>query len=116
MDFPELNHPQRGYRFYPERDAIPELYETEDVPLAQKVVHEHFFVRGGTGEWHVFEVESSSATSCIAFAMCDLGTPELGYVDLVALESLRIDRPGLPPIVVERDVNWQPRPWSKVER
>lgn len=117
--FPEINREVRGHRFYPtdtERESIPALYATEDVALRDKIAHARYFVRGGFGEWYIFELEQRDETRQLAFGMCDLGyTAELGYVDLIALESLRVERPDGSIAIVERDTDWTPRPWSEVE-
>ena len=115
--FPEVNRELRGHHFYPtdaERASIPALYETEDVPLRDKFVYARYFVRNGVGEWHLFELEDGDITRRLAFAMCDLGYAELGYVDIIALESLRVERPDGSIAIVERDVDFTPRPWSEV--
>lgn len=116
--FPEINRELRGHAFYPtdtQREVIPSLYETEDVPLRDKVAHARYFVRNGFGEWYVFELEQGDNTRQLAFGMCDLGyTAELGYVDLIALESLRVERPDGSLAIVERDLDWKPRAWSEV--
>lgn len=117
MSFPELNREIRGHDFYPANlDTIPALYETEGKPLGDKIVHARYFVRGGTGEWLIFEIERDTDVQALAFAWCDLGFGEFGYVDLVALESVLIDRPSGAPALVERDLDWTPRPWREVER
>ncbi len=119
--FPEINRELRELRehaFYPtdaERESIPSLYETEDVPLDDKIVHARYFVRNGVGEWYIFELEQGDETRRLAFAMCDLGYAELGYVDLIALESLRVELSDGSVAIVERDFAWKPRPWSEVE-
>lgn len=118
MTFSEINRHERGHTFYPtdaERTAIPDLYESEDTALGDKVVHAHFFTRGGVGEWWVMELERGNETAQSAFGFADLGYREAGYFDLVALESLRIERPGYPPVIIERDLHWTPRPWSEVK-
>lgn len=118
MTFPELNRDKRGHDFYPsdaERATYPDLYETEDVPLESKQIVAHFFTRGGVGEWWVVELERGNETALTAFGFADLGYREAGYFDLVALESLRIERAGQPDIVIERDLHWTPRPWSDVQ-
>lgn len=42
----------------------------------------------GIGTWLLTEVEAEDPT--IAFGLCDLGYPELGYVSLTELEELRL--------------------------
>ena len=119
MTFPEINRELRGHIFYPtpeERAAIPDLYATEESSFENKIVHARYSTRGGVGEWWLMELEhASDDTQMLAFGFADLGHREAGYFDLVALESLLIERPfGEPPIIIERDLDWTPRPWSEV--
>lgn len=119
MTFPELNRAARGHDFYPsdaERASYPDLYETKEVPLESKQIVAHFFTRGGVGEWWLVELERGNETALTGFGFADLGDLEAGYFDLVALESLRIERDGRPTIIIERDLHWTPRPWSQVKR
>lgn len=115
--FPEINRDLRDHPFYPSADeTIPALYATEDVPLDQKLVFAHYYVRGGTGDWFVMELDRSDSTQALAFGWGEITNGELGYFDLIALESLRIERPGASPVIVVRDTDWTPRPWSEVGR
>ena len=115
--FPEINRDLRNHTFYPSlRDPIPALYATEDTPLDDTIVYAHCFVLGGTGEWFVMELDRENPEQMLAFGWGEITNGELGYFDLIALESLRIDRPGAPPVIVVRDTEWTPRPWSEVVR
>lgn len=115
--FPEINRDLRDHVFYPAKsEPIPALYATEDVPLDDKIVYAHFTVRGGIGDWFVMELDSDNPEQTLAFGWGEITNGELGYFDLIALESLRIDRPGAPPVIVVRDTEWTPRPWSEVAR
>lgn len=115
MSFPEINRAERGYPFYPSSDelaTIPDLSETEDVPLDDRTVHARYFIRGG--EWFVMEVERNDATRMLAFGWAEMTDGELGYTDLIALESLRIEQGSGRALLVERDLDWMPRPWQEV--
>jgi len=63
------------------------------------------FTPGGGATWILTELDTNFQT--LAFGLCDLGfgTPELGYVDLQEIASIR-GRLGL---VVERDLNFHSR-------
>lgn len=101
----------RGHDFLPEwaalKAAIPLLYETEDVPLTDKVIHLHFFAGGC--DWYIAELDDDSWN---AFGYANLNDPrnaEWGYVSLLELEAVRVG-----PSVVERDLLWMPQPFSQV--
>lgn len=115
--FPEINRDLRDHVFYPAKsEPIPALYATEETALDQKRVFARYYVRGGIGEWFVMELDRNDETQALAFGWGEITDGELGYFDLIALESLRIDRPGAPPVIVVRDTEWTPRPWSEVSR
>tara|TARA_E500000305_G_C3944018_1_gene198918 strand:- start:196 stop:492 length:297 start_codon:yes stop_codon:yes gene_type:complete len=52
----------------------------------------------GRGTWYLSELDDDN----IAFGLCDLGYPELGYVSLDELKSLKLPL-GLK---IERDLHW----------
>jgi hypothetical protein len=118
----------RGHDFWPAPEvleAIPALYATENTAEADKVVHLHYFV--GTCDWWVVELDSAERPQ-LAFGYACLGDPamaEWGYIDLHELAgifrapSLGEPVPGgaprmVPPIIVERDLGWTPRPAGEV--
>lgn len=87
--------------------AIPPLYATEKTPLADKVVHLHYFV--GSCDWFVMELDREELR--IAFGWVDLGDPqnaELGYFDLEELAQVEVQHPSGLVLRVERDLHWQP--------
>ena len=59
---------------------------------------------GGACTWLLSELDEDG----IAFGLCDLGlgTPELGYVSMDELMSIRFPPFGLP---IERDMHWKPK-------
>tara|TARA_R110000737_G_scaffold221559_1_gene237032 strand:+ start:417 stop:758 length:342 start_codon:yes stop_codon:yes gene_type:complete len=58
---------------------------------------------GGACTWLLSELDDDG----IAFGLCDLGmgSPELGYVSMDELMSIKFPPFGLP---IERDMNWKP--------
>ena len=46
----------------------------------------HIFNPYGTGDWWLSEIDEDG----IAFGLCDLGFPELGYVSMSELENIKI--------------------------
>ena len=80
---------------------IPKLYATENVPLAEKVVHVKIFNPYGIGTWLIFEYDPETK---VGFGLCDLGCAELGYVDFNELSAVKV----LGPLGLERDRGFGP--------
>jgi Protein of unknown function (DUF2958) len=103
----ETNRLLRGHDFLPpweQLTAIPRLYDTESIPLPDKVIHLHFFIGGC--DWWVAEIDDDE---WLAFGYANLNDPqnaEWGYFSLPELEAVVIP----PGFVVERDLAWRPRP------
>ena len=108
----EVNRQRRGHDFLPAWEAltaIPPLRATKHVPLAEKVIHLHFFF--GSCDWYVAELGDDTWE---AFGYANLGdaqNAEWGYFSMPELEEVLVG-PGL---VVERDLDWVPQPFSAVE-
>ncbi len=96
---------ERGHAFASDSmfETIPDLYDQEDIPLADQIVHAHFF--SANGDWYITELDKEDGT---AFGRCDLGMgfPELGYVNLIELEETRNRFGGA---AVERDLHFEPK-------
>jgi hypothetical protein len=121
----ERHRAERGHAFYPpaaELAAVPQLYGTEPVPTAEKTIWLHYFVRDC--DWWIAEYDPATG---LAFGYAclhgDAANAEWGYVELAELEALYqeggfvpTDVPGrvrlLPRLIVERDLDWTPRPVS----
>ena len=83
-------------------NKLPNLYENaelypEDIKVPLKLFNPY-----GIGTWYITEMNTETG---IMFGWCDLGFPELGYVDFNELKELRI-RPFNGKI--ERDRHWNP--------
>ena len=69
-------------------NSVPRLYETEDVPLKEKLVHLHFFMGGC--DWYICETDGN-----LMWGFCilnnDYEMAEWGYVSLSELRSIKID-------------------------
>src|SRR5215204_6459229 len=106
----EVNRRLRGHDFLPAWEAltaVPLLRATEHVPLAEKIIHLHFFI--GACDWYVAELDDDTWE---AFGHADLGdaqNAEWGYFSLPELEAVVVG----PGFVVERDLLWTPRLFSE---
>ncbi|QFQ29697.2 DUF2958 domain-containing protein [Janibacter melonis] len=88
---------------------VPPLYATENLPERERLVWIRYFCAPDF-EWLVLEYEPSTG---VAFGLADLGHPELGYFSLRELADLvALPRPGYP-VIVERDLSWEPKPLSE---
>lgn len=118
---PEIQRRRRGHNFYPPKAVaarIPRLYGTEDVPLADKVIHLHYFT--GSCDWWIAELDPETGEA-FGFACLngDRDTAEWGYASLPELEAVCVRKPmDLPgafyDIVVERDCHFYSDPFRVV--
>jgi hypothetical protein len=67
----------------------PALYATEDKDTHSTMVTAKFFFPYGTGTWYMTEYDPDTR---MAFGLCDIGNPELGYFSIGELEANRIER------------------------
>lgn len=107
----ETQKKRRGHNFLPPKailDKIPKLYETENIPIPDKMVWLKYF--GGAGTWYITELHEDRE---LGFGYCDLGVdmPEWGYVSLVELEELSVAG-GM--IIIERDCWFDPKPVNSI--
>ena len=103
----ETQRTRRGHAFWPPSAAlaaVPGLYATEHVPLADTVLHVHYFA--GAADWWIAELDPATGRAYGYACLGDPAAAEWGYVDLPDLERVR-GRTGL---VVERDLGWTPSP------
>jgi hypothetical protein len=81
-------------------EKIPELYETEHVPLSEKIAYAKLFDPGSTWTWYIMEYDGKD----ICFGLVLGHETEFGYFSLKELSSLVFY--GRP--VVERDMYFKP--------
>jgi len=65
------------------RDRIPKLYETEDTPLAEKVIHAKYFHPWGSYTWYATEFDGTD----IFFGYVKGMHSEWGYFSLKEMEE-----------------------------
>jgi hypothetical protein len=102
---------RRGHKFVAPAavlEAIPALYGTENIPVAEKVIHLHYFC--GSADWYITELDPETGE---AFGWAEIlsGGGEWGYAYLTELATLISG-----PLVVERDLYWTPCKVSEVDR
>jgi hypothetical protein len=106
----ELYRGLRGHRFYPTADElwdVPRLYKTESVPVAEKVIHLHFFIFGC--DWWLVEYDPDQYLGFGYVCLGDAHNAEWGYVSLGELEAVSVNG-----FTVERDLYWTPKAAKEV--
>ena len=103
------NKQRRGHEFQMPQDIqrnIPKTYGTDDIAIADKIVHAHYF--SPSGDWYVVEMDDDG----YAWGFADLGYGEWGYFDLEELEEVYVEPFG----IVERDMHFSPKPVSEIAK
>ena len=90
---------------------MPGLYETENIPLQEKMIHLHFFIAGC--DWYVAEFDGDLFFG-FAILNGDLEIAEWGYVSLDELADLKIG--GWLEVDCETEKSWRIRPACEVEK
>lgn len=88
---------------------MPKLYETENLPINDKIVHEHFFL--GNSDWFAIEFDGDDLFFGFAILNSDYQNAEFGYFSLSEITSLKIG-----PFEIEYDLYWEKRPVRDVGR
>jgi hypothetical protein len=90
---------------------IPRLYETELIPLRDKLIHLHFFIGGS--DWYIAECDGDDMLWGFAILSNDLQDAEWGYVSLSELKSISFC--GIE-IDCELEEYWKVRRAAEVEK
>jgi len=90
---------------------MPRLYETEHVPLKDKLIHLHFFIGGC--DWYVAEYDQEDLFFGFAILNNDYQMAEWGYCSLSELKSIRI---GWLEVDCEFEESWKIRKASEVDK
>ena len=89
--------------------GIPWLYETEQVPLRDKLIYLHFFIGGS--DWYIAEYDGEDIFWGFAILGEDYCNAEWGYIPFSELKAINVH--GLE---VDCDQHWQVRPAIEVEK
>lgn len=69
-------------------DKIPRLYETEKIPVENKLIYLHFFI--GNCDWYVAEFDGNDTFFGYAILNGDLDCAEWGYFSFSDLKEVRV--------------------------
>jgi hypothetical protein len=89
---------------------IPKLYETEETPLEDKLIHLHLFLGGN--DWYIAEFDGGDLFWGFACLNGDLECAEWGYISFAELKALSI---GPLEIDCELEEFWKVRPAKEVD-
>lgn len=96
--------------------STPTIYTTEEIPLENKIVYEHYFMAGTNIDYFVLEY-SEANDEIFCWAELVEGCGELGYSSLKEMESVHRNIPVITPngslnliVHIERDRHWIPIP------
>ena len=90
---------------------IPRPYETEHIPLKDKLIYLHFFIAGS--DWYIAEHEGDLLWG-FAILNNDLQNAEWGYISFSELKSIKIQ--NWLEIDCEIEEVWQVRKASQIEK
>lgn len=91
---------------------IPRLYETEDIPLPDKLVHLHFFIGGC--DWYIVEYDGEDLFFGFAILNNDLQNAEWGYVSLSELKAIKVH--GCLEVDCELKEHWEVKRASEIDK
>ena len=88
---------------------IPNLYDTDGTPAAEKIIVAHFFIGGC--DWYIVEFDGQDLFFGYAILNQDYQMAEWGYIPFSELKAISVP----PGIEVDFDLHWKVRPASEVE-
>jgi hypothetical protein len=91
---------------------IPKLYETEHIPLKDKLIHLHFFIGGC--DWYISEFDGEDLFWGFAILNNDVDMAEWGYISFSELKSIKVN--GGFEIDCELEEHWEIRKASAIEK
>jgi hypothetical protein len=92
--------------------GIPRLFETERVPLKDKLIHLHYFIGGC--DWYIGEFDGEDLFWGFAILNNDLQNAEWGYISFSELKAIKID--GCLEVDCETERVWHVCKASEIEK
>lgn len=93
-------------------DLIPRLYETEQVPLRDKLVHLHFFLGGC--DWYAIEYDGMDIFWGFAILNGDYQNAEFGYFSFSELQAIKVN--GWLEVDCSLEEYWKVKPVSEIDK
>ena len=82
-------------------NQIPRLYETENIPAEEKLIHRHFFIGGC--DWYVSEYDGDDLFFGFAILNSEFEMAEWGYISFAELQSISIQG-----FEIDCETDWMP--------
>ena len=92
-----------------ELSKLPKLYETEGIPLEEKIVMMHFFI--GNSDWYIVEFDGEDTFFGYTILGGDIYNAEWGYISYQELQELKVYG-----FEVEYDEHWKPQKVRDIEK
>jgi len=89
---------------------IPRLYETEGIPLKDKLIYHHFFIGGC--DWYVAEYDGEDLFWGYVILNGDLEMAEWGYISFEELKRIKIP----PGFEIDCETCWQVKKAIQIEK
>ena len=89
-------------------DLIPRLYETENIPIEDKLIHLHFFIGGC--DWYVSEYDGNDLFFGFAILNSDYEMAEWGYISFAELKSISVHG-----IEIDCEIDWTQKKASDID-
>ena len=89
---------------------LPRLYQTENTPIDETLIHLHFFI--GNCDWFISEFDGEDLFFGFAVLNGDWDCAEWGYVSFNELRNIRVHR--VLHVDCELEKYWRVRPFSEV--
>ena len=89
-------------------DQIPRLYETENIPTENKLIHLHFFIGGC--DWYMAEYDGDDLFFGFAILNSDFEMAEWGYISFDELKSISVHG-----IEIDCEMDWTPKKASDID-
>jgi hypothetical protein len=89
-------------------DRIPKLYETDHIPVEEKIIYLHFFIGGC--DWYVSEYDGDDLFFGFAILNGDYENAEWGYISFAEMKAIQIH--GLE---IDCETDWTPKKASEIE-
>jgi len=90
-------------------DQIPRLYDTEETPLADKLIYLHFFI--GSCDWYITEYDGEDIFFGYAMLGGDPVNAEWGYISFSELQNIKL---GFVEIDCELEEYWKIVPAKEI--
>jgi hypothetical protein len=88
---------------------VPKFYETEEIPLKDKLIYLHFFIGGC--DWYIAEYDGHDLFFGFAILNNDDWNSEWGYISFRELKEIKVKW-----LEIENDPNWKPKKASEVPK